>query len=78
MPILLNKISTKGGRGGQKSPKSCLRRIWMPPDYWVWNESNINENIKKLSKKIYSWRKIPMYYHHSIHDGYHDEPWLPS
>ena len=25
MPILLNKISTKGG-GGQKSPKSCLRR----------------------------------------------------
>ena len=31
MPILLNKISTKGGRGGQKSPKSCLRRIWMPP-----------------------------------------------
>ena len=31
MPILLNKISTKGGRGGQKSPKSCLRRIRMPP-----------------------------------------------
>ena len=31
MPFLLNEISTKGGRGGQKSPKSCLRRIRMPP-----------------------------------------------
>ena len=31
MPILLNKISTKGGRGGQKSPKSCLRRIRTAP-----------------------------------------------
>ena len=30
MPILLNKISTKG-RGGQKSPKSCLRRIRTAP-----------------------------------------------
>ena len=26
-------------------------------DYWVWNESNIIENLKKSSKKIYSWRK---------------------
>ena len=32
MPILLNKISTKGGRGGQKSPKSCLRRIRTAPN----------------------------------------------
>ena len=32
MSILLNKISTKGGRGGQKSPKSCLHRKWMPPN----------------------------------------------
>ena len=26
-------------------------------DYWVWNESNIIENLKKSSKKIHSWRK---------------------
>ena len=31
MPILLNKMSTKGGRGGQKSLKSCLRRKSMTP-----------------------------------------------
>ena len=31
MPVLLNRISTKGGRGGQKSPKSCLRRIRTAP-----------------------------------------------
>ena len=33
MPILLNKMSTKGGRGGQKSLKSCLRSKSMPPMY---------------------------------------------
>ena len=27
-------------------------------DYWVWNESNIIENLKKSSKKINSLRKI--------------------
>ena len=31
MHILLNKMSTKGGRGGQKSLKSCLRSKSMTP-----------------------------------------------
>ena len=31
MPILLNKMSTKGGRGGHKSLKSCLRSKSMTP-----------------------------------------------
>ena len=39
MPILLNKISAKGG-GGQKSLKSCLRRKSMTPykyfDLYQW------------------------------------------
>ena len=61
-------------------------------DYWVWNESNIIQNLKKSPKKIYSSTK--MYYHRSnyrsnhdgyydgyhdrYYDGYHDQPWLPS
>ena len=32
MHILLNKMSTKGGRGGQKSLKSCLRSKSMTPN----------------------------------------------
>ena len=37
MPILLHRISTKGGRWGQKSPKSCLHRIRMSPNNLIFS-----------------------------------------
>ena len=55
MPILLNKMSTKGGGGGQKSLKSCLRSKSMPPMcvcaqiLWLLNH---NGKSSKLTKYI--------------------------
>ena len=57
MPILLNKISTKGGRGGQKSPKSCLRRIRTAP-YSANIKGNLTRHITKMHNQGYkdSWK----------------------
>ena len=51
MPILLNKISTKGGRGGQKSPKSCLRRIRTAPRAFIKEQNKV---VAQYEKKLYA------------------------
>ena len=41
----------KGGRGGQKSPKMCVRLLWTPP-----NLQNQNNGLK-LQTKIHTEKK---------------------
>ena len=57
MPILLNKMSTKGGRGGgQKSLKSCLRSKSMTPYCEITN--NTISDLMRLSKIQISFNLI--------------------
>ena len=51
MPILQNKMSTKGGRRGQKSLKSCLRRKSMTPKY-LCNKLKFDGNCTYVPEKI--------------------------